>query len=214
MNERAREGEDERKWGRETEFTSNNNNKIIVVVVVVVVAVVFMINESDYRFYKMLTILPLRRTRFAFLLFNTTRKNDVDCDFQRKALWSLFCRDFEDGCRWWVHSLEGGWCRSSVIYTYTQHTSTHREHRMGSHTNLISFRGENANSMEIVTLSSEQWMCNATFSSYYFASVFIHLFFRFCFCAVMTFSSGRTHTLTLTCVFGYEFRYLMKFWVW
>lgn len=94
------------------------------------------------------------------------------------------------------------------------HTHNIQAHIGSSHTNLISFRGENANSMEIVTLSSEQWMCNATFSSYYFASVFIHLFFRFCFCAVMTFSSGRTHTLTLTCVFGYEFRYLMKFWVW
>lgn len=74
-----------RKREKETEFTSNNNNKIIVVVAVAV-AVVFMINESDYRFYKMLTILPLRRTRFAFLLFYITRKKEVGCDFQRKAL--------------------------------------------------------------------------------------------------------------------------------
>lgn len=70
----------ERGRGRVTEFASNNNNKIIVVFVidvVVVIAIVFMINESDYRFNKMPTILPLKRTRFAFLLFYATRKKKL-----------------------------------------------------------------------------------------------------------------------------------------
>lgn len=109
-----------------------------------------MINESDYRFYKMLIILPSRRTRFAFLLFKiATRKKKLIVIFSARHFEVFFVGSSkvaaDDECTVWRVD-------DDEVLSFTH---THREHRMGSSTNLIAFRGENANSMEIVTLSTE-----------------------------------------------------------